>query len=348
MELRESIGQLFMVGFHGVELADPHREVLRSVRPGGIILFKRNAQNPEQVARLCQEAQDIATERGGPPLFVAIDQEGGVVTRLEPPFTQFPSQGDLVDAHYEEVFLRGELMAREMKLVGLNMNLAPVLDVRRPDDETKNFHRSFSEDPHRVATLGTALIRGLQTNGVMACAKHFPGLGQAKVDPHVDLPVVDSDLTIELIPFLGAIAQDVSAVMMSHAIYPTLDPHSQASLSPAAIDGLLRKKLGYGGLVITDDLEMGAITRSYTLDECSVTAFRGGADILLICSKLEAIPECFEGVMGEIERNADLGARARESAARIARAKKQYLEPYMRPDFAEIERYFSEKDDQTR
>ncbi len=345
MELRESIGQLFMIGFHGLELADHHREVLRHTRPGGIILFKRNAETPEQVARLCEQAQTVATEAGGPPLFIAIDQEGGVVTRLSPPFTQFSSQGDLIDAHYEEVFLRGELMAREMKLVGLNMNLAPVLDVRRPDDTTKNFHRSFSEDPHRVATLGTALIRGLQTNGVMACAKHFPGLGQAKVDPHVDLPIVDSDLTTELIPFQGAIAQDVSAVMMSHAIYPVLDPDFQASLSPAMVRGLLRKKLGYRGLVITDDLEMGAVTRSYTLSECSIKAFRGGSDILLICSKLEEIPGCFEGVAAEIEGAAELAERVRESAARIAKLKQLYLKSYQPPDYAEIERYFSERSD---
>ena len=343
MDMDQMVGQLFTIGFHGATVTDDLRNVLRRVRPGGIILFKRNVEDPHQIARLCGDAQREVIDAGSPPMFVAVDQEGGVVARLSAPFTQFPSQGELTDAHYEEVFQRGALMARELLMVGFNMNLAPVLDVRRPDDDTKNFWRSFSDDPHRVATLGLGLIRGLQQNGVMACAKHFPGLGQARVDPHVDLPTVEGDLENDLIPFVGAISQDVAAFMMSHAIYPAVDPDSQASLSQEAIEGLLRTRLGYRGMVMTDDLEMGAVAKSFTLPECSVSAFHCGADILLICSKLEEIPACFEAVLAAVKSQDTLGKRLEISCKRIAAAKERYLTPYKPPDFAEIERYFSGK-----
>jgi beta-N-acetylhexosaminidase len=341
MDLRGAVGQLFMIGFQGVTVTAELRDILRRVRPGGLILFKRNVEHPLQIAELCSEAQKEAGEGGSPPLFISIDQEGGVVARLDEPFTRFPSQGEMPHAHYEEIFKRGALMARELTLVGLNMNLAPVLDVRRPDDVTKNFLRSFSEDPHRVATLGVALIRGLQRNGVMACAKHFPGLGRARVDPHVDLPVVDGDLETDLIPFQGAVSQDVSAVMMSHAVYPAVDSTSQASLSQAVVEGLLRRRLGHRGLVITDDLEMGAVAKSYTPAECSLAAFRAGADVLLICSRLEEIPACFEAVLEAVTRDPDLQERLKISTHRISRAKNRYLVPYRPPDHRQIATYFS-------
>jgi beta-N-acetylhexosaminidase len=289
---------------------------------------------------MCAGAQQIILDGDTPPLFMAIDQEGGVISRLDNPFTQFPSQGELTAAAYDQVFKRGALMARELKLVGLNLNLAPVLDVRRDDDATKNFWRSFSHDPHRVASLGIALIRGLQLNGVMACSKHFPGLGNAMVDPHYELPTVNGDIEAGLIPFRGAMAQDVAAVMMSHAIYPAVDPHHQASLSSAVIQDLLRKKLGYRGMVITDDLEMGAVANTYSLPECAITCFKAGADVLLICSKLESVPECFEAVFKAVSDDPALKQRLKESAERISRLKKRYLYPYTPPDYQEIESYF--------
>jgi len=232
-------------------------------------------------------------------------------------------------------------MARELKLVGLNLNLAPVLDVRRNDDPTKNFWRSFSPDPHRVATLGIALIRGLQLNGIMACGKHFPGLGNAMVDPHHELPTVAGDLEAGLIPFRGAIAQNVAAIMMSHAVYPAMDPRLQASLSPAVIQDLLRKNLGYRGVVITDDLEMGAVANTYSLPECAISCFHAGADVLLICSKLESVPECFEAVCKIVNDDREQIQRLHESTERISRLKKHYLYPYTKPDYSEIENYFN-------
>ncbi len=341
MTIEHAVGRLFMIGFHGTEVTGELKEVIRQVRPGGVILFKRNVENPVQLAEMCAEMQRISLDVGAGPLFIAIDQEGGVVTRLAAPFRQFPSQGELKDAHYDDVFRRGAQMAEELTLVGINVNLAPVLDVRRPDDDTKNFWRSFSEDPHRTAMLGIGLIRGLQNNNVLACAKHFPGLGRARVDPHVELPTVDGDLEQELIPFIGAIAQDVAAVMMSHAVYPSLDPDWQASLSHAAIDGLLRKRLAYHGLVITDDLEMGAVSRKFTLPECSAHAFRAGSDILLICSKLEQIPDCHREVVAAVEGDPALRDRLNLSNMRIEEAKKRYLSDYRLPDMAEVKDYFA-------
>ena len=341
MTAREKkVGQLFTIGFHGTEVTSALKEVLASVRPGGLILFKRNIETPTQIARLCADAQQIVLDDDNPPLFIAIDQEGGVVTRLGKPFSQFPSQGELENATYDQIFSRGALMARELNLVGLNMNLAPVLDVRRDDDATKNFWRSFSSNPHRVASLGIALTRGLQVNRIMACAKHFPGLGNAQVDPHYELPTVHGDLEAGLIPFRAAIAQDVAAVMMSHAIYPVVDTRHQASLSQEVIQDLLRKKLGYNGMVITDDLEMGAVANTYSLPECAVACFKAGADVLLICSKLESVPECFEAVLKIVSDDPALEQRLYQSTERISRLKKRYLHPYSPPDYGKIQDYF--------
>jgi beta-N-acetylhexosaminidase len=339
-ERERKVGQLFIVGFQGAEVTSVLREVLTLIRPGGVILFKRNVENPAQIARLNAEVQQIALAEDNPPLFMAIDQEGGVVSRLDKPFTRFPSQGELENATYDQIFSRGALMAKELKLVGLNMNLAPVLDVRRDDDATKNFWRSFSHNPHRVASLGIALIRGLQLNGIMACAKHFPGLGEARVDPHLELPTVHGDLEVGLIPFRGAIAQNVAAVMMSHALYPAVDARRQASLSPEVIHRLLRRKLGYNGVVITDDLEMGAVANTYSLPECAMAAFEAGADVLLVCSKLESVPQCFEALLRMVSENPALEERLNQSVERILRLKKQYLLPYSPPDYDKIQDYF--------
>ena len=340
MNLEQSVGQLFTIGFYGTTVTEELRKTIEHVCPGGIILFTRNVRNPIQLAELCTKVQQLAIQSGGLPLFIAIDQEGGVVSRLTNPFTIFPSQGELEKATYEEIYERGKLMARELKLVGCNFNLAPVLDVRRSDDSTKNYWRSFSEDPDKVAASGTALIRGLQDNGVLACAKHFPGLGRAQVDPHVDLPIVEGGVDNELIPFREAVSGNVAAVMMSHAVYPALDPGVQASISNTIIEGLLRRDLGFEGLVVTDDLEMGAVAKTFTLEECSTAALEAGADVFLICSKLEEISGCYEKILDIVGKSASLRKNVGESVDRIVSAKTRFLLPYTPHDIVEVEDYF--------
>ena len=326
MGYMEQAGQIFLLGFEGTNPSVELMRLIDDIRPGGIILFKRNLEEPEQMAGLADAVQARARSLNLPPFFNAVDQEGGVVARLGEPFTVFPSQGELPDTTgYGACYDRGALMAADLIKVGFNINLAPVLDVRRPDDSSRTALRSFSTDPHRVAELGVGLIRGLQQNGVISCAKHFPGLGGAKRDPHEELPTVPGSLEKDLIPFRAAIAQDVDCVMMGHALYPDEDPERQASLSPKLIQGMLRNDLGYRGPVLSDDLEMGAVARQYSIEESALLAFEAGCDVLLVCSRLEKVEDCFRTIMSEVEKSDALKKRLRESVQRILDLKTRRL-----------------------
>jgi len=326
MMRRQEAGQLFLVGFHGIE---PPLEILRLIDEyslGGVILFKRNLEEPNQIAELARTLQKRAAHKGVPPLFNAVDQEGGVVARLDPPFTEFSSQGDLPeDTAYPDCFHRGASMAGDLKRAGFNFNLAPVMDLRRPGDTSKTGRRCFSEDPHRAGRLGAGVIRGLQEHGIPACAKHFPGLGRAEKDPHEELPRIRGSLDRDLIPFRAAVAHDVAAVMMGHAVYDEYDPERQASLSPVVVQELLRRTLGYRGLVLSDDLEMGAVSRQYSLEDASSQAFEAGCDVLLICSRTEEVGPCISRLLNEVKRSDALNRRLQESLERVHRVKARYL-----------------------
>ncbi|MCP4667418.1 MAG: beta-N-acetylhexosaminidase, partial [Deltaproteobacteria bacterium] len=240
---------------------------------GGVILFSRNIKSPLQLAALCNALQDKAMTYHGTPLFLAIDQEGGSVSRFKEPFTLFPGNRamgkDKRPVDKAKAFAR--ITAKEMALVGLNMNLAPVVDVQCDEPEKHLLGRTFSADPQKVALLGRTVVKVLQEQGVMAVAKHFPGLGKASLDPHFHLPKID--VTAEELeevncpPFRAAIEQGVSGIMTSHALYPFLDPERPSTLSRKTLKGLLRDSLGFQGLIMTDDLEMGALAKKWGVAE---------------------------------------------------------------------------------
>jgi beta-N-acetylhexosaminidase len=302
-DLSLRLGQIFMIGIPGPHLDEETEALLRDFNIGGIILFARNIQEPVQVARLCRDLQKKAMEVHGTPLFLAVDQEGGRVARLREPFRVFPGNAAIgaADASVERAREFGLVTAREMKLVGLNMNLAPVVDVRRGEIEKHLEGRSFGEDPAKVALLGKTVVKALQESGVMAVAKHFPGLGRASLDPHHHLPRIDADKKeiqeINLPPFRAAVDAEVCGIMTSHALYPALDPEWPATLSPSVLTGLLRDEMHFGGLVMTDDLEMGAIAGRWSVAEGSAMALQAGADILLICEHQRNVREAFELIL---------------------------------------------------
>ena len=304
----EALGQLFMVGIPGPRFSSEADYLLKKIRAGGFILFKRNYQDPYQLADLCRQLQTTALELHSLPLFISIDQEGGRVLRLGPPFTQIPAPVEMSGgedpkgtvSHYAQV------TARELK-------------TGRDQYESKPGHGRQSPGTGRIdglplpgyrsrngRRLGSLYIRELQQGGVMAAAKHFPGIGDIALDPHHDLPVQEKDLAgleaAELIPFRKAASLPVSAVMMTHTLYPALDSKWPASLSQSIITGLLRENLGYQGLVITDDLEMGAIGKHYEIEEAVITAFQGGADILLICHDPEKIERAYSCLLKALKR----------------------------------------------
>lgn len=282
---------LLLVGFAGTELTPDLRRLLaRGVL--GVILFGRNVVDAPQVARLVRDLKQAA----GRPLLVAVDQEGGSVRRLRKGFAQVPSMRRL-GAEKDPALAHavGRILGRELRAVGIDFNLAPVLDVDTNPDNPVIGERAFSSDPAWVAALGVALGRGLEWEGVGACAKHFPGHGDTVVDSHRALPRLAHDLkrldAVELVPFRAWARAGLSAVMTAHVLFDALDPERPATLSEAVISSLLRERLGYEGAVLSDDLEMRAIADHEGRGAAAVLAVRAGVDVLLACSAEDTTEE---------------------------------------------------------
>jgi len=345
-ELHSRIGQLFMAGMPGTEMDATTECLISEYGLGGVILFKRNIEDPLQLARLCNRLQKTAMKKRGLPLFLAIDQEGGRVARLSEPFTRFPGNASIGESAdpLEEAREFAEKTAQEMRLVGLNMDLAPVVDVARDLVEAHLEGRIFSRDPEMVARLGAVVVNGLQDKGVMAVAKHFPGLGAAGLDPHHRLPSInieEKELTkTDLRPFAAAAAADVSGIMTSHAVYPALDPGVPATMSHRIITGILRDELGYQGLVITDDLEMGAIAGDRGISEAALAAFMAGADILLICKDQNKVLEAMHALRDAVLRDERLVSRVNRSVARVEGAKARLMESTIFASIEDVSEYF--------
>ncbi len=320
-------GQRLMFGFEGTECNNDVRHLIKTLHAGGLILFKQNIQSPGQISRLCDEAQEYARQCGLPPLLVAIDQEGGMVARLSSPFTVFKGNPYIKSAADAEEF--GRICASELLDVGINMNLAPVLDVAPKSFGSIMEGRMFGHSPERVAAMGNRVIAAMQAWGLMAVAKHFPGIGRTRIDSHLDLPKFEDDLesleSFDLLPFRSAILNNVSGIMLSHIYYPAIDAEWPASLSRIIAADLLRSRLGYQGLTLTDDLDMGAIAKNWDIATCIDRIIAAEIDIVLVCHKgpaREAAFDRFTRMMASSRKNRDKGAA---SVRRILNAKKQFL-----------------------
>lgn len=318
-------GQKLMVGFDGTAFSDDLEHLITGLKVGGVILFARNVANPDQLGRLCDMIQQCATAAGQPPLFIAVDQEGGEVARLKDPFTVFPGNDHIGTTAAAAGF--GRTVAYELASVGINMDMAPVLDVAFDPDTSVMKRRSFGPDPRRVGELGCEVIRHLQAGGVMAVGKHFPGIGRTVLDSHEVRPELDLPLEAlqdDLTPFRMAVAAGVAGMMLSHILYPRLDPDHPASLSQAVVD-LLRTDLGFEGVVITDDLDMGAIRNHEAIDAAVHRIMTAGVDITLICHRspdMEAARDIMRRVM---ETDAQALEHAVASSNRIMALKNAYL-----------------------
>jgi beta-N-acetylhexosaminidase len=346
-ELDAMLGRLFMAGIPGTKLDADTEGLIRDYGLGGVILFSRNIEDPVQLAGLCKDLQGRAMKYHGIPLFLAVDQEGGPVARLREPFSCFPGNAVIgADAKpMDRAREFGEVTAREMTLVGLNMDLAPVVDVRRGEPERHLAGRTFSDDPKKVAMLGQIVIKALQENGVMAVAKHFPGLGKTSLDPHHHLPTIEADdeemEEINLPPFKEAIAAGVSGIMTSHAIYHSVEPKLPATLSNKILVEVLREKMGFKGLVITDDLEMGAIKKKWGVAEGAAASFEAGADVLLICEDQTGVLESIEGLRRKVIRGEISAYRLHQSLGRIMKVKSRFLKKVKKVSLEEVRTYFN-------
>ena len=324
---KQIAGQRLMVGFDGTYFNDDLRFIIDQIKAGGIILFARNLETPEQIKNLCDDVQDYAEKCGQPPLFIAIDQEGGQVARLKKPFTQFPGNPQM--NHEKDAVHFAQVTAIELNGVGINMNMAPVMDVAPANIDSIMAKRVFGGDPEWVARLGIKVIEHLQRNRIMAVAKHFPGIGRTILDSHLDLPVLDDDLAaienFDMIPFKASIQHGVAGMMLSHIFYPKLDNRWPASLSRYIANDLLRKRLGYDGLVMTDDLDMGAITKHYKIRPAIQQILASEIDLALICHKGPNIEIAFEEIIKALTDSAEMTAKGLDSVARIMNTKRKYL-----------------------
>ena len=327
MTIEEKVGQLIMVGFEGTQANEAIETHIRKRFVGGIVLFSRNIQSPQQTAELTNELQRLAEATARQiPLFIGIDQEGGWVIRLKEGATVLPGNMALGATDSTELAERaGEITAVELAAVGVNLNFAPVMDVNNNLDNPVIGRRSFGESPELVSRLGVPYIQGLQRNGVLATAKHFPGHGDTTVDSHFDLPTVNHDLerihALELQPFRAAIDADVAAIMTAHIIYSAFDANRPATLSPTILTDLLRQELGFDGLLITDDMEMKAIDDRYRSGEAAVMAVEAGADIVMVLWTPAKQIEVFDALLSAVKSGRISQARLDQSVERILKSK---------------------------
>lgn len=315
-----------MVGFEGTELNNDLKYLIGELKVGGIILFAINLSSPEQIKDLCLSAQEYALSCNQPPLFIAIDQEGGQVARLEEPFTLFPGNPSMKTREDAIDFAR--ITATELKNVGINMNMAPVMDVPLESIQSVMLKRAFGYDPEWVAAMGTTVIQYFQENSIIAVAKHFPGIGRTVLDSHIDAPFLDASIpdleASDLPPFSAAIAHQVPGIMLSHIRYTQLDQDLPASLSRHIAKDLLRNRMGYQGVVITDDLDMGSIQNYFDIQDSIQHILDAEIDIALICHKGPDIESAFEKIYTVLQNSSHLKNLAFQSLDRIFQLKKQY------------------------
>lgn len=320
MTLQEKIGQMMVVGFQTEEVDDHIKAMISTYHAGGVILFDRNMKTPKQVATLTNNLQDLAQEtKNQIPLMMGVDQEGGDIVRMKDQVSPIPSQQELGQKNDKDlVYQAANRNGQELAAMGFNVDFAPVLDLSDTDT------RSFGTDPKKAAEFGEAAVSGLNANGLTAALKHFPGNGRSNIDPHLETSSVKADkLDLEngdIYPFkqmVRNVDNNNFFVMVTHIKYPAYDKENPASISPIIIQELLRKQLGYKGLVVTDDLEMGAVSKYFTYEELGVRAVEAGADVLLVCHTLDSQEKMYNGILQAVKEGKISEKRIDESVKRI-------------------------------
>ncbi len=333
------IGQLFFTGISGLALTDKEKQFIEAEEIGGVLLFSRNFESPAQLAELVNSIQVLRQEF---PLFIAVDQEGGRVQRFKEPFTVFPpaEQMAMLDSP-KTVYEIHRILAEELKACGINVNFAPCVDIVTSKNSKAIGDRSFGNSPEVVEKFISAAIRGLQTSNVLACVKHFPGHGATIKDTHEELPTVTKSLeelkNWDLLPFVKAVKSRAEFVMMSHMLVEAFDKTHPCSLSKPCYD-YLRKELKYTKIIITDDMQMGAIEKHYGLEEAGVLALEAGADMLEY-RDFEKSVSVYKAVQAAVSKN-KLDKKSMESKiARVRDCKKRYFtefQPTFIPNISKV------------
>src|SRR5215813_4629697 len=348
LPIEQQIGQFLFIGLPGTELDADTRALIQEVKPGGIIIFGRNVAGPEQLRSLLDGVRELLPVT---PLF-GIDQEGGLVDRLRRIFTPMPAarkireHGDLAAAR-----ALGRITGEVLRILGFSINFAPVMSIMTEDRDLLSnglYSRSFGRSPGEVLGYTTVYMRGLQGTGLLGCLKHFPGIGSGEVDSHEEIPVVrlshDDLIAQDLAPYIELFQRRddrIRCVMVSHGGFPNIDIREEttggliepASLNYNIVTKLLREELGYKHLVVTDDLEMGAIARHYEIEDAVVRATLAGEDMCLICATPDTIKRGYDGLLSAAQSGVLSELRIKQSLERIARTK-TIMEPPVPLDLA--------------
>ncbi len=331
--VKDLIGQVLVCGFEGDYLDEHAKTLIETHHIANIILFSRNISSLSQIQALTSDLQACAKAAGlSDPLLICTDQENGLVRRLSSDLPGMPgnmAQGAAADAPLSRNI--GRITGQMMALCGINMNLAPVLDVNNNPQNPVIGVRSYSDDPKAVTDLGLATMAGLEESGIIPCAKHFPGHGDTQVDSHLDLPVVAHSIErmecVELKPFEAAIAANIPVIMTAHIVFTALDSQNPATLSPAVLTDLLRGHMGFSGVVTTDCLEMNAISQGVGVGAGAVKALQAGADMVMVSHHLDLQEEAVEAIAQAVAQGTLSLSRLQEAAGRIAQLKKSRLGP---------------------
>lgn len=329
MTLEEKVGQLVIVGVDGYN-NDEHAELLiKNYHVGGFILFKKNIRDSAQLSNLLNSLKATNASANKVPVFLSVDEEGGRVSRLPDEFRGIPSNKVIGKKDDSTLSYKvGTILGKELYAFGFNMDFAPVIDINSNPKNPVIGDRSFGTTPDLVSRLGVETLKGIQSQGIISVVKHFPGHGDTSVDSHVGLPKVDHDLerlmSFELVPFKGAIENGADTVMIAHILLPKLDSKNPASFSKAVITDLLRTKMNYNGVVITDDFTMGAITKNFNIGAAAVKSIQAGGDIVLVCHGFDKQETVIKALL-EAARSGQISAeRLEESAYRVLELKRKY------------------------
>jgi len=319
-----SVGQLMIVGFDGAEMSSPLAELLTRIQPAGVILFGRNIVNAQQTHQLLRECQACIEK----PIFSCVDLEGGRVDRFRSVMGPAPSAADVFDSGEAKLFCRhGEIIGKICYALGFNVDFAPVLDLAFEASRAVMSSRAFSTDPKDVVRYAREFLRGLKSAGIIGCGKHFPGLGEGDLDSHHHLPVIEKSLAElweeDLVPY-RVMKRELPMTLVNHASYPEVTRDKlPASLSKKWITEVLRRRIGYRGLIVSDDLEMGGVLKAAPIEQAAVEFVRAGGDLCLICHQLEYVEQAFEKLTRTAERDVKFRRRVLDSVKRVEAFKRK-------------------------
>ena len=327
MSLEDKIGQMILAGISGTTMDANAKKLISQFHVGGIIFYKNNFETPAQTIQLVNQMK--AENRSNLPLFLGADQEGGRVTRLPGGLANFPSNKQIGKVNNPEFSYKvGTLLGHELKEFGLNLDFAPVLDINSNPNNPVIGDRSFGNNSEIVSKLGIQTMKGIQSQNVIPTIKHFPGHGDTSIDSHLELPIVNKSLKelkeLELIPFERAIDHGADVVMVAHILLPELDKNNPASMSKAVMTDVLRKQLGFTGVIITDDMTMGAITNNFDIGKAAVESVKSGSDIILVGHDYNNVVKITSSLKTAVQKGEISQQRLNESIERIIKLKKKY------------------------